>query len=141
MKQLITIIAITLASFTGSAQDVFGKWKTIDDVSGEAKSIIDIYERDGKVYGKILKILNEEHKDDVCTECTGKYKDQPIVGLEFLSGLEKDGGTYEDGKIIDPENGKEYKCYIELEKKDTLKVRGYIGFSLLGRTQYWYRVE
>ncbi len=141
MKQFIAIVAIVLLSFTATAQDVFGKWKTIDDVSGEAKSIIEIYERDGKVFGKIVKILNEAHKDDLCTECTGKDKDKPIVGLELLRGLEKDGDTYEDGKIIDPENGKDYKCYIELEDKNKLKVRGYIGFSLLGRTQYWHRVE
>ena len=141
MKRFITIIAIVLVSITSTAQDVFGKWKTIDDITGEAKSIIEIYERDGKVYGKVLKILNEEHKDDICTECTGKDRGKPIVGLELLRGLEKDGDAYEDGTIIDPENGKEYKCYIALEEKDKLKIRGYVGFSLLGRTQYWYRVE
>ena len=141
MKQFIVIVAIALFSFTGTAQDVFGKWKTIDDVTGEAKSIIDIYERDGKVYGKIAQILTEGREDALCTECTGKDKNKPILGLELLKGLEKDGDSYEDGKIIDPENGKEYKCYITLEEKNKLKVRGYIGFSLLGRTQYWHRVE
>lgn len=141
MKNVIAIIALVLVGFTATAQDVFGKWKTIDDVTGEAKSILEIYERDGKVYGKVAEILNKEHANDVCTECKGKNKDIPIVGLEIMKGLEKDGDTYEDGTIIDPESGKEYKCYIELEEDNKLKVRGYIGFSLLGRTQYWYRVE
>ncbi len=141
MKQFITVVAIALISFTGTAQDVFGKWKTIDDVSGEAKSILEIYERDGKVYGKVLQILTEGYENSLCDKCTGKDKDKPIVGLEIIRGLEKDGDDYEGGKILDPESGKEYKCYIELEEDDKLKVRGYIGFSLFGRTQYWYRVK
>ncbi|MFT5077936.1 MAG: hypothetical protein ACI825_000959 [Planctomycetota bacterium] len=141
MKQFILIIAIAFVSFTSTAQNVFGKWKTIDDVSGEAKSIIDIYERDGKVYGKVTQILTEGREDSVCTECDGEDKGKPILGLEIIRGLEKDGDVYEDGEILDPENGKRYKCYIELVENNKLKVRGYIGFSLLGRTQYWYRVK
>jgi uncharacterized protein (DUF2147 family) len=141
MKQFILIIAIAFVSFTSTAQDVFGKWKTIDDVSGEAKSVIDIYERDGKVYGKVIQILTEGREDSLCAECGGEEKDKPIMGLEIIRGLEKDGDVYEDGEILDPDNGKLYECYIELEEKNKLKVRGYIGFSLLGRTQFWYRVE
>ena len=140
MRQTIAIIAIALVSFTSTAQDVFGKWQTIDDNSGEAKSIIEIYEREGKVYGKILKIMNQDIQDARCTECSGKDKDQLLIGFELIRGLEKDGDTYEDGKIIDPENGKVYKCYIGLEEDDKLKIRGYIGFALIGRTQYWNRV-
>ncbi|EDM43203.1 hypothetical protein SCB49_12029 [unidentified eubacterium SCB49] len=140
MKQYLTIIIVLFVSFTSTAQDVFGKWKTIDDNSGEAKSIIEIYEREGKVYGKILKIMNKNIQEARCTECTGEDKDQLLIGFELIRGLKKKGDVYEGGKIIDPENGKDYKCYIELEDDDVLKIRGYIGFAIIGRTQYWNRV-
>ena len=125
-----------------SAQDVFGTWKTIDDVSGEAKSIVEVYEEEGKVYGKVVRILDPTAPENpICDACTGEDKDQPIIGLKFIKGLTKDGDEYNGGKILDPDNGKLYKCYITLEDADKLKVRGYIGFSLLGRTQYWYRAK
>lgn len=125
-----------------SAQDVFGTWKTIDDVSGEAKSVVEVYEENGKVYGKVVQILDPTApQNPLCDACTGDDKGKPIVGLTFIKGLTKDGDEYNDGKILDPENGKEYTCYITLEGADKLKVRGYIGFSILGRTQYWHRAK
>lgn len=72
---------------------------------------------------------------------TVDYKTGPILDIVIINGLEKDGDTWEDGTIFDPETGKVYKCYITLENKNRLKVRGYIGFSLLGRTQYWNRIQ
>ncbi|MCH2488855.1 MAG: DUF2147 domain-containing protein [Flavobacteriales bacterium] len=140
-KYIIISLIMAMVSITTSAQSVVGKWKTIDDVSGDAKSIVEIYEENGKIYGKVVDILKEERRNALCTECEGADKDKPILGLKIIRGLEKDGDEYNDGKILDPENGKLYKCYIELEEDDKLKVRGYIGFSLLGRTQYWYRVK
>ncbi|MGB5941945.1 MAG: DUF2147 domain-containing protein [Leeuwenhoekiella sp.] len=142
MKKFTLTLILTLATVAGSfAQDVFGKWKTIDDETGEAKSIVEIYKKNGKVFGKVVEILNEDRKDAKCQDCPGDRADQPILGLEIIRGLEKDDDEYEDGTILDPQNGKVYKCYIELESADKLKVRGYIGFSLIGRTQYWYRVK
>ena len=87
------------------------------------------------------KKLNEEKKDALCKDCSGEDKGKPIQGLVIIKGLEKDGDEYTDGKILDPSTGKLYKCYIALEEPNKLKVRGYVGFSLLGRTQYWHRVE
>jgi uncharacterized protein (DUF2147 family) len=124
-----------------TAQDVFGKWKTIDDNSGKAKSIVEIYKKDGKVYGKVIEILNPERQNAKCDNCEGADKEKPILGMEIIRGLEKDDDEYNGGRILDPESGKLYKCYIELQQDNTLKVRGYIGFSLLGRTQYWERAE
>ena len=140
MKKLLTLLFLVCTSVMLS-QDVVGKWKTIDDKTGETKSIVEIFEDDGKIYGKVAEILVEGRKDAVCKECEGKDKDRPIKGLMIIRGLEKDGDEYNSGKILDPENGKLYKCYIELEEEDKLKVRGYIGFSLIGRTQYWYRAK
>lgn len=127
--------------FTAGAQDVFGKWKTIDDESGEAKSIVEIYKQNGEVYGKIVEIIDPSKRDVACDKCPGSDKNKPILGLVIIKGLEKDGDEYNGGTIMDPNNGKVYKCYIELEDANTLNVRGYIGFSLLGRTQQWLRVN
>ncbi len=141
MKVKIALLSALFISLSMMGQSVLGKWKTVDDVSGEAKSILEIYEEDGKVYGKVVEILKEGRQDAVCDACKGEDKGKPIMGLTIIRGLEKDGDEYSGGRILDPENGKLYKCYITLEEKDKLKVRGYVGFSLLGRTQYWYRVE
>lgn len=123
------------------SQSVLGKWKTVDDATGEAKSIVEVYEKSGKVYGKVVEILREDHKRDLCTSCPGASKNKPILGLVIINDLKKDGKEYNSGTILDPTNGKVYKCYIALESPDKLKLRGFIGFSLLGRTQYWTRVK
>ena len=142
MKSNITILALFLLTISSAfAQDVFGKWKTVDDKTGEVKSILEIFEKDGKAYGRVLEILNKEHKDDVCEECEGENKGKPIEGLVIMKALEKDDNEWNDGTIMDPESGKEYSCYIKLQSNDKLKVRGYLGFAALGRTQYWYRVQ
>lgn len=140
MKKTITL-GLLFVSTLFYAQGVTGKWKTIDDESGEAKSVIEIYEKSGKIYGKVIEIFDAKHRNDRCNDCPGEDTNKPILGLTVLKGLSKDGDEYNSGKIIDPKSGKVYKCFVTLESKDKLKVRGYIGFALLGRTQYWYRVR
>ncbi len=141
MKNFILTFAILFFSTTIQSQTVLGKWKTIDDETGQAKSIVEVYENSGKIYGKVLEIFDASHKNDVCKECIGVDKNKPIQGMVILRGLTKDDNEYSGGKIIDPKNGKIYKCSISLESKDKLKIRGYIGFSLIGRSQYWVRVK
>ena len=141
MKKLFLTFAIVFITSTHYSQSVIGKWKTIDDETGQAKSIVEIYENAGKIYGKIIEIFDEKRKNDLCKECSGADKNKPIQGMVILSGLEKDDDEYSGGKIIDPKNGKIYKCTISLESKDKLKIRGSIGFSLIGRSQYWVRVK
>lgn len=142
MKKSITFVLLFVSTlFYAQAHDVIGKWKTIDDQSGEAKSIIEIYEKSGKIYGKVIEIFDAKHRKDRCNGCAGEDANKPILGLTVIKGLSKDGDEYNSGKILDPKNGKVYKCMITLESKDKLKVRGYIGFAVLGRTQYWNRVK
>ena len=129
------------AIFFAQSQTVIGKWKTIDDETGQAKSILEVYEKSGKIYGKVIEILDLEHKNSLCVNCSGDDKNKPILGMTVIKGLTKEGSEYNDGKILDPKNGKLYKCFITLVTKDKLKVRGYIGISLFGRTQYWHRVN
>jgi|SRR5690606_28202310 len=140
-KILLTLVFIACATVTGFAQDVIGKWKTVDDETGEAKSIVEVYKQDGKIYGKVVEILNPDKKNATCKDCPGDAKGKPILNLVILKDLKKDGKEYGGGTIMDPNNGKVYKCYIALEEPNKLKVRGYVGFSLLGRTQYWQRVN
>jgi uncharacterized protein (DUF2147 family) len=128
-------------TFVGQNQTVIGKWKTIDDETGKAKSIVEIYERSGKIFGKITDILDVTKKKSLCTNCTGEDKNKPVMGLVIIKGLKKDGAEYNSGKILDPITGKEYKCFLALEGNEKLKVRGYIGISLFGRTQTWQRVK
>ena len=142
MNKKFIILFCFLASMQLSfSQTIFGKWKTVDDETGKAKGIVEIYEKDGKIYGKIIEIFEVEHRTKKCTLCEGADANKPILGLVFIKGLTKDGTEFSGGKILDPKNGKSYKCYITLEKNDKLKVRGYIGISLFGRTQYWCRVK
>lgn len=141
MKRIVTALVLLLFAGVVSGQSIFGKWKTIDDATGKAKSVVEIYEKGGKAYAKVLELLEEGKKGSLCTECKGKNKNQPIEGLLIINGLEKDGDEWNGGKILDPKTGKMYKCYITLEDENKLKVRGYIGFSLLGRTQFWIRYK
>lgn len=140
MKKIVFIIALLFTFYSLSAQSILGKWKTIDDETGKAKSIVEIYENGDKVYGKIVELLNPERKNPVCKECEGIKKDQPILGMVIIDGLTKDDDVYEGGTILNPENGKVYKCRIKLgEKPNTLQVRGYVAFFY--KTQYWQRVD
>lgn len=141
MKQFITLLICVLVTSSMYSQSVIGKWKTIDDETGEAKSIVEVFSKSGKIYAKVVEILDLEHKNSVCKKCSGEDKNKSILGLTIIKGLSKDGSEYNSGEILDPKNGKLYKCALSLESKDKLKIRGYIGFSLLGRTQYWHRVN
>lgn len=112
--KLILLIGLLLSILSINAQSVVGKWKTFDDETKEAKSIVQITEQGGKIYGKVIEILNPAKKDIKCNNCSGTDKDKPVLGLVILKGLTKDGKEYNDGKIFDPSNGKLYKCIVTL---------------------------
>lgn len=139
-KSTLIILLIGLCSHWMSAQSILGTWKTIDDEDGQEKSYIKLYEQDGVLYGEVIELLPGAITT-ICENCDGDKKDAPIKGMTIVYGLTKDGNAYDDGTILDPSSGKEYSCRLELEEADKLKVRGYIGYSWLGRTQYWYRVQ
>ena len=144
MNKLIFICLLVsmTSNVVGQSHGVFGKWKTIDDETGKATSVIEIFERHNRVYGKIVELLNSKAKNPKCEKCDGEDKNKPIIGLIVLRGLKKDkNGGYFDGVILDPKHGKVYKCNMALETRDKLKVRGFIGINLLGRTQFWERVK
>jgi len=140
MIKLLSTTVILFITISMAAQSAIGIWKTIDDEDGKVKSHVTITEVNGKLVGHVTKLIEPERT--ICTECKGDKKDQPIEGMEILWGLESKGESqWGGGKIMDPKNGKTYKCKMELEGADELKVRGFVGFALLGRTQSWYRVK
>jgi uncharacterized protein (DUF2147 family) len=106
------------------------------------KSLVVIWEENGKLYGKIEKLIDPDPQDPHprCVRCDGEMKGTPLVGLRILWDFRKDGDQWSGGKVLDPDNGRVYKCYLAVEDGgDKLKVRGFIGFSFVGRTQYWLR--
>ncbi|TMM31388.1 DUF2147 domain-containing protein [Polaribacter aestuariivivens] len=140
MKKVLFIILFTTFSISINAQTIFGKWNSKNE-KGVVDSVLEVYEKNGKAYAKVVEIMNPERKDARCVDCEGEYKDKPILGLDILSGLEKDDDEWSGGTILDPRNGKTYKCYIELVNPNKLKLRGYIGISLFGKTAYWERAK
>jgi uncharacterized protein (DUF2147 family) len=135
-------ILLVFAFLGVKGQTVVGKWKTIDDKTGEERSVVQIYEKDGKVYGKIIKLYRkpDEDSDPVCDKCESddsRYK-QKIIGMDIIRNMEKSGSEYIDGDILDPENGKVYRCRLWVED-NSLMVRGYWGPFY--RTQTWKKVS
>jgi uncharacterized protein (DUF2147 family) len=120
-------------------EDVTGLWKTIDDDTGKQKSTVEIYINNGKLFGKIVDLADKTKKNDLCTKCAeddSRYN-KKILGMTIITDMEvNDKGVWTGGQILDPANGKTYRCEIWLDG-DTLKVRGYIAFFF--RTQEWLR--
>ena len=140
MKKKLTIFLLIAFSSTMNAQTIFGNWLS-KNKDGTIDSVIKVYKKDGKVVAKIIEIKDTSRQNAVCELCEGKNKNKPILGLNILTGLEKQDDEWSGGTILDPRNGKVYQCYIELVKPNKLKLRGYIGILLFGKTAYWERAE
>ncbi|MGA9421259.1 MAG: DUF2147 domain-containing protein [Rhodanobacteraceae bacterium] len=142
-RTLLTVIALSglgLGSVV-AAQTPAGTWTTIDDATGKPKSIVEISEQNGELTGKVVEVLqSDQGPHPICKECEGERKNQPVEGMTILWGLKRDGDQWDGGHILDPHNGKIYKCKVHVtDNGEKLDVRGFIGFSLLGRTQVWQR--
>ena len=139
-KFLLVLLILALFTHNLSAQDVLGKWENRNE-EGVVNSIIEVYKKDGKIYGKVDRIMREEDRDRLCTKCEGDLRNKPVEGMEIMQGLVKDGEEYSDGTIVDPKTGKEYRCkiWIDEEKPDVLNIRGYI--ALFYQTRTWQRAE
>lgn len=118
-----------------------GTWQTIDDQTGKPKAVIQIVDDGGQLSGKVVRGIGEfDQPERRCTACTDERKDQLVKGMTIITGMRQNGDTWDSGQILDPENGKLYKCKMKLEDGgQKLVVRGYIGVSLLGRSQTWVR--
>jgi uncharacterized protein (DUF2147 family) len=119
-----------------------GLWKTYDDRTGSARAIVRVYEENGKLFGRIERSFTPGSEKRVCEVCTDERKNQPIIGLLIIRGMKASDGEYSGGDILDPESGSVYRCKFHVDDSGThLIVRGFIGISLLGRTQTWLRQD
>lgn len=140
MSFIRTLLILSLFPIALQAGSIVGNWRTIDDVSGKTKSIVTIYKTEqGDFEGKVSKIIHSDlGPNPICENCKGERHNQPIEGMVILWGLGQDSDTeWKGGEILDPKNGKIYKAKLRLRDDGKLEVRGFIGFSLIGRTQVW----
>jgi uncharacterized protein (DUF2147 family) len=148
MKRLphIAIAALLLMgpALSWAANDTpVGTWRQVDDKTGKIKSIIQITDDNGQLQGKVLQVLiSDDGPHPICKNCDGDRKNQPIEGMTIMWGVSKDGDVWDGGKILDPQSGTVYKVKLSMDDGgQKLDVRGYVGFSLMGRTQTWLRQQ
>lgn len=142
MRYYVFLLVCFGMVYSSSAQSILGKWKTIDDETGVEKSVVEIYEKNGKIFGKIIEIFDASKRDLPCKFCEGEDYNKPVLGLEIIKAMEEVGeDTFKNGTITNPEDGKVYTCRLKLDEDDPnqLQVRGYISFFY--KTQYWVRVD
>jgi len=137
-------LALLFCAFSAFSQvsNIVGTWKTIDDKTGEEKSIVHIYKAEnGKYYGKIEKLF--KNPDRKCVNCKDDNKDKPILGMVILTDMKENGDKLDGGFILDPASGDKYYVTITYDKKNSrLKLRGSIDkMGMLGRNQYWVKPE
>ena len=145
MRRALIAVALGVAFGAQAQTTPAGLWKQVDDETKVEKSLVRISESGGVYSGKVEKILDPSRADARCDACSGDLKGKPIVGLPIIGGIRANPGepnVYDGGEILDPNNGKTYR--LKMTPTDggrTLVLRGYIGISLLGRSQTWTRVE
>ena len=147
-KNIAVACLLAGAAFAVVAQSTSpaGVWRTVDDSTKKDKSLVRITESGGVYTGKVEKFLDPETpKDAVCKDCSDERKDKPILGMTIIRNMKQSGDdktVFEGGDILDPNNGKVYQSKMKLvDNGSKLEVRGFVGISLLGRTQTWIRAE
>ena len=126
------------------AQAYLDDWVIVDDESGEAEAVMRIYASGGKAHGRIVRSLAADAPDGgavPCVDCEGEFEGADLREVPLLRDMEWEGDGFGGGRIFDPRSGRGYKCVMELEGTDRLRVRGYLGIRALGRTQVWRRVD
>jgi uncharacterized protein (DUF2147 family) len=145
IKSISAFVLLLGALLTAQASESpVGLWRTIDDKTGKEKSLVRIVEANGELRATIEKLFREPHEEPNpnCDKCPGERKNKPVLGMMIMTGLKKSGSEYDGGEILDPANGKTYRVKMwTAEGGKKLNVRGFIGVSLLGRTQVWIREE
>ena len=138
----LLLLLCLIPSLGLSQESVIGKWKTLDENTGEARSVVEILETNGLIFGKVVRIFPrpEMEPDPICKKCSPddpRYN-KKVIGMEIIRKMERNGNEYSGGDILDPENGRVYRSKIWVED-GVLKVRGYWGPFY--RTQTWLRAE
>jgi len=121
-----------------------GMWRTVDENTHNPTSIVKIWKpaNSGLYRGKILYLYPQKDLKRVCYHCPAPYTGEKVVGMDFITGLKySDENFYDSGTIIDPKTGNEYKLNVTQLTPDRIKLRGYLGIPLFGRTQFWGRFK
>ncbi|UII79206.1 DUF2147 domain-containing protein [Flagellimonas sp. CMM7] len=140
LDKCVLLICLLIVQISWS-QTVFGKWKTIDDRNGITKAIVEVYEENGLLQAKVLKVVEKGKENALCIKCKGELKDKPVNGMQIMFNFKKNNkGEYRGNKLFDPEQAMTFRGRVWLDPKNTnrLKVRGYLAF--LYRTQTWHRL-
>jgi uncharacterized protein (DUF2147 family) len=141
---VLRVAAVTLFILPacGGQGSPAGVWKTIDDRTHQPRGTIRVYEENGRWFGRIETSFNPADRDERCDKCSGERKDQAVIGMVVMRGLAKHGSEYSGGDILDPDTGFVYQCRFTMSADGKkLMVRGFVGISILGRTQIWIREE
>jgi uncharacterized protein (DUF2147 family) len=144
LRALLAVLAILgLASGGWAAEPPeVGLWQTLSDVTGKPEGFIRIRQVGDELRGVIERGMPSDDPNELCTKCPGERKDQRKIGMTIMTGLHRQDDHWSGGEILDPDNGRIYRCRIRaVDSGRKLEVRGYIGISLLGRTQTWVRAE
>ena len=139
---LLSVPLLALSSLAFAQSAPVGKWTTIDDKTGKPKSILEIYEaKDGSLSGRVDKVLSTDRSaDPVCDTCSGSNKGTPVQGMVIMWGVRKSGDGRESGRILDPAIGTIASVKVQpIAAVQKREVRGFMGFSVPGRTQTWMR--
>ena len=136
--KLIFLSVLMIFSFQTYSQSALGIWKNIED--DELQSHIEIFESEGKVHARVIELFPNS-KVTHCKKCKGDDKGASLKDILIIEDMKYEDGKWVDGDILDPNKGKTYSCQMELDGDNTLKIRGYLGKPMFGKTFYWYRVE
>jgi uncharacterized protein (DUF2147 family) len=139
LKYFCLLIAALMPLLATAADPAEGRWKTIDDETGQAKSIVEITQGDnGALSGRIVELLNPSRPNPTCDKCKDDRKGKPITGMEIIRGMKRDGDAYAGGTILKPDEGKVYKSKMELlDGGGRLEVSGCVAF--ICKSQVWVR--
>lgn len=136
---LVSIAGAGAQQLSPKLQSAVGHWLVVNS-DGTPGGKVDTYLQDGKLFGRVTEVRPGRTPKDVCDKCSGEYKGQLILGMVIMRNFQAEGDDWVDGTVVDPENGKEYKGKIWSVGTDALKMRGFVGISLLGRTETWTRL-
>jgi uncharacterized protein (DUF2147 family) len=136
----VVFLLCSFSQLAAQQKKVIGTWKAIDNGTNDVRVHVQIFEFEGKLYGKVVKLVKSSN-DQRCTICPGELRNKPLLGMMVLEKLQLQNGFYQNGKLLDTQSGRWYSCqmWLKEEDPDILVVRGFLGF--IYKTQYWYRVE
>ena len=138
----VAAVALFILPAWGGQGSPAGVWKTIDDRTHRPRGTIRVYEENGLWFGRIETSFDPAERYERCDKCSGERKDQPVIGMVVMRGLVKHGSEYSGGDILDPDTGFVYQCRFTMSADGKrLLVRGFVGMSILGRSQVWVRED